>query len=187
MNTVTIVAIVIAIIALAVTAWALLQVRTTRRLRSRFGPEYDHLVERTGDRRRAEAELAHREKRVEKLHIRPLNRAERDKFSNSWREQQARFVDDPRGAVTAADVLITEVMTTRGYPTADFDTQLADASVDHARVVGKYREAHEIADRNREGTAGTEDLRRAMISYRALFEDLLGTQVIEHSHEEVRR
>ena len=187
MDTMTIVAVVIAVVALAVAAWALMQVRNTRHLRSRFGPEYDYTVERAGDRRSAEAELANREARVKKLHIRRLTQQERDRFSQSWRDQQARFVDDPRGAVTAADGLVTEALSTCGYPTADFNTQLGDASVEHPHVVGKYREAHAIAERNREGKAGTEDLRQAMICYRALFEDLLGTQVIEDSHEEVKR
>lgn len=187
MDTMTIVAVVIAVLAFAVAAWALFQVQTTRRLRSRFGPEYDYTLERTGDRRRAEAELAQREARVKKLKIRRLTPEERDRFSRSWREQQTRFVDDPRAAVTAADTLVTEAMSTCGYPTADFDTQIGDASVDHPRAIGKYREAHAIAERNRENRAGTEDLRQAMICYRALFEDLLGTHVIEESHQEVQR
>jgi ABC-type nickel/cobalt efflux system permease component RcnA len=187
MSTMTILAIVVAIMALAVAAWALYQVQTTRRLRSRFGPEYDYTVAHAGDRRSAESELAQREARVKKYPIRALTREERDRFSNSWREQQSRFVDDPRGAISAADVLITEVMTTRGYPVSDFQTQLSDASVDHPHLVSKYREAHEIAERNRNGTAGTEDLRQAMICYRALFEDLIDARITEDVHQEVRR
>lgn len=187
MSTVEIVAIVTAAAALAVAVWALLQTQKTKHLRSKFGPEYDHVVDREGDRRRAEMELAHREERVKKLHIRELTTHERERFSTEWREEQKRFVDDPRAAVSEADTLVTEVMTVRGYPTTDFNTQLADVSVDHARVVGNYRQAHDIAERSRGGQASTEELRRAMICYRALFEDLLGSTVRENYSEEVRR
>ena len=181
MDSVTIVAITIAVVALAVAAWALMQVRATRHLRSKFGPEYDYTVEREGNQRRAEAELAKREERVKKLHIRNLSPEQRDRFAAEWRETQSRFVDDPPGAVTQADALVTEVMTTRGYPTTD------DASVDHPHVMSTYREAHEIAIRNKSGGATTEDLRRATICYRALFEELLGTKPVQEIHEEVRR
>jgi hypothetical protein len=186
MNAVTVVAVIVAVAAVGIAAWAMLQVRTTRRLRDKFGPEYQYAVESTGDRRRAEAELAHREARVKKLHIRRLTSDERDHFTEAWREQQGRFVDDPEGATESADALLTELMHARGYPTGDFDKQLADASVDHSRVIGNYREAHDIAERSRNGKASTEDLRRAVICYRALFEELLGAPVIEHSHEEIR-
>lgn len=187
MSTGVIIAIVIAIVAIAVAIWAVLQTQRSKRLRSKFGPEYDRIVEREGDRRRAEAELAHREARVKKLNIRDLTRQERDRFANAWRQQQANFVDDPRRAVSEADTLVIEVMTARGYPTSDFNTQVADVSVDHANVVGNYREAHGIAERSRRGEATTEELRRAMVCYRSLFEDLLGTRVVEHTHEEVHR
>jgi hypothetical protein len=186
MTTVEIVAILVAITALLVAVWAVLQVRKTTHLRSKFGPEYDHLVDREGNRTKAEAELARREDRVRKLHIRDLSAADQERFANSWRQVQARFVDDPRGAVESADALVTEVMTARGYPTRDFSTQAADVSVEHARVVGNYREAHLIADRSRNGQASTEDLRRATICYREMFEDLLGSTV-KHQSEEVRR
>ena len=181
MDTVTVVAIVVSLIALAVAGWALIQVRTTKHLRAKFGPEYDYVVEREGNQHRAEAELTKREAAVKKLHIRDLSPAERERYAEQWRRQQARFVDDPPGAISDADMLVTEVMTARGYPTT------AEASVDHAYVIGNYREAHVIAERNRNGQATTEDLRHAMICYRALFEELLGTRVIEHPHEEVRR
>jgi hypothetical protein len=179
MNTMTAAAIVIAVIAAAIAVWALIQVRTTRHLRSKFGPEYEYEVRRIGDQRRAEAELAKREARVRKLQIRTLTPQERERFADQWRREQARFVDDPAGAVTAADTLVTELMVERGYPTT------AEASVDYPHVMNRYREAHEIADRNRRGDAGTEDLRGAMICYRALFEELLGTSTVEH--EVVRR
>lgn len=181
MDTITMAAVAIAIIALIIAVWALIQVRQTRHLRSKFGPEYDYEVERAGDRHRAEAELVRREDRVRKLHIRDLAPDTRRHYAEAWRSEQARFVDDPTGAVRAADVLVTEVMNERGYPTT------AEASVDHPHVMGNYRQAHEIADRNRTGLASTEDLRRAMVCYRALFEELLGTSPVEEKHEEVRR
>ena len=185
MNTATAIVSVIAVVAIAVAAWAVLRTRNTSRLRSKFGPEYDHLLQSEGDRSRAEAELAHREKRVKKLNIRPLARQERDRFLHAWRKQQSEFVDDPRGAVSEADSLLTEVMTLRGYPTADFETQAADVSVDHATVVNSYREAHRIAERSRSGQATTEDLRQAMIYYRALFEELVGAKPVKTLQEEV--
>ncbi len=186
MSTTEIVAIVIAVIALAVAVLAFLQTQRTKRLRTRFGPEYDHVVDREGDRRRAEAELSHREERVRKLNIRDLTRQEQKRFADAWRHQQSRFVDDPQAAASEADTLVMEVMAARGYPTNDFSTQVADLSVGHARVMGNYREAHHIAERSRHGEASTEELRRAMICYRELFEDLLGSTV-KHQPEEVRR
>jgi len=182
MDTVTILAVVIAVIAVAIAAWALLRLRATRHLRSKFGPEYEYEVQRTGNQTSAEAELAKREASVKKLQIRELPREERERFAAEWREQQSRFVDDPAAAVTEADLLVTDVMKRRGYPTT------AEASVDHPHVMANYREAHDIAERNRRGEAATEDLRRAMICYRALFEELLGTRAVEPiHHEEVRK
>ena len=180
MNTTAIIAIIIAVIALAVAVWAVWQTQRSKRLRSKFGPEYDYTVERQGDRRKAETELAHRETEVKHLRIRDLSQREREQFAHAWREQQARFVEDPRLAVMEADQLVTRVMTTRGYPTADYETQAAYASVDHSHVIGDYREAHAIAERSRNGQASTEDLRKAMISYRRLFEDLVGSAVLSH-------
>lgn len=180
MNTTAIVAIIVAVIALAVALWAVFQTQRSKRLRTRFGPEYDYTVNREGDRRKAEAELAHREESVKRLHIRELTRAERDQFANAWRDEQARFVDDPAQAVASADALISRVMTARGFPTAGYETQAAYASVDHARVINDYREAHRIAERSRAGQSSTEDLRRAVIGYRALFESLVGSPVLSN-------
>jgi hypothetical protein len=87
---------------------------------------------------------------------------------------QARFVDSPGDAVTEADRLLGEVMLTRGYPISDFEQRAADISVDHPLVLEHYRSAHEIAVRQNQGQASTEDLRQAMIHYRTLFEELVG-------------
>jgi hypothetical protein len=130
-------------------------------------------VHEHGSERRAEAQLADREKRVEKLRIRDLDPTERERFSGQWRSLQSRFVDDPKGAVTEADELVSSLMQTRGYPGADFDQRVADISVDHARVVANYRSAHEITLRVGKGDGSTEDLRTAMIHYRSLFEELV--------------
>jgi hypothetical protein len=158
--------------------------RRTQRLRTQFGSEYDRMVQTSG-RKQAETELEHRTKRVQKFQIRKLNPEEQARFSESWRREQAHFVDDPRSAVENADRLVGEVMRARGYPVGEFERRAADLSVDHPRVIENYRIAHEIALRDSRGEASTEDLRRAMVAYRALFEDLLEENVIEH--EEVRR
>jgi hypothetical protein len=169
---------VICIIAvIAIVAWLLLRKRRTQGLKSRFGPEYDRVMSQHGNARRAEAMLEQREKRVEKLHIVRLSSADHDRFASAWRADQARFVDDPKAAVVEADRLVTEVMQARGYPMSNFEQAADDVSVDHPQVVDYYRRAHEVAARNERGEASTEDLRKAMVYYRSLFEDLLETSV----------
>jgi hypothetical protein len=116
--------------------------------------------------------LADREKRVESFRVRDLDPTQRERFSGQWHSLQSRFVDHPKGAVTEADELVSSLMQTRGYPVADFNQRAADISVDHPQVVADYRSAHEIALRLEKGEASTEDLRRAMIHYRSLFEEL---------------
>jgi FtsZ-interacting cell division protein ZipA len=186
MNTLTIILIVIAVAAVVVAAVMYVQRERTRHLRTRFGPEYDRLVQEGRNPRKAEEELLQRQKRVERFHIRELDRAESDRYSESWRAVQARFVDAPKEAVGQADRLVRDVMTTRGYPMGNFEQSAADISVDHPRVVQNYRAAHDLASRDAAGKATTEDLRQAMVHYRALFEDLL-TTVHAHDAEEVRR
>jgi len=165
----------VALIAIAIMAW--LVVRSSRRrhveLRQRFGPEYERAVSEYGGERRAERELAKREHRVNRLHLHPLRDAERLRFEGQWRTVQARFVDDPSGAVTAADELIQAVMQAHGYPVRDFEHRVQDLSVEHANVVQHYRAARILSDANREGRANTEELRQAFVHYRALFADLL--------------
>jgi hypothetical protein len=173
-----IVAIVAIIVAVALGVILLMTRRRTDHLRSRFGPEYERTLQDTGDRRRAERELERREKRVERLHIHPLSPRHRDQFVAAWRNDQARFVDDPSGAVTEADRLVQEVMKHRGYPVSDFDRRVEDISVDHPHLVQNYRAARDLAERNRRGQANTEELRRALVYYRALFEELLEAQEV---------
>jgi hypothetical protein len=149
--------------------------RRTERLRTQFGgAEYARAVKEGGSRRRAEAVLGERAERVEKLHIRPLAAGDRARFVESWARVQARFVDGPGSAVTDADQLLGDVMSTRGYPVSDFEQRAADISVDHPLVLENYRAAHQSALRQTRGQANTEDLRQAMIHYRTLFEELVG-------------
>jgi hypothetical protein len=149
--------------------------RRTQKLRSQFGgAEYTRAVKEGGSQRKAEAELANRAERVEGLHIRPLAPADRARFVESWSKVQARFVDGPGSAVTDADQLLGDVMSTRGYPVSSFEQRAADISVDHPLVLEHYRSAHEGALRQSQGQASTEDLRQAMIHYRTLFQELVG-------------
>ena len=184
MDTVSIVAIVVGLAVVGLVAWYLVQRRRTEELRARYGPEYSRTVSEAGDRRRAEAELLKRQERVEHLDIRPLTAEQRDRFLEQWRAVQAKFVDDPKGAVTDADRLVEEVMKTRGYPVADFDQRAADLSVHHPRVVENYRAARDIAIRHRRGEASTEDLRQAMVYNRELVQDLLEDR--EHAAERAK-
>jgi hypothetical protein len=173
-----IVAIVAIIVAVALGVMLLMYRRRSDHLRSRFGPEYERTVHESGGRRSAERELERREKRVERLHIHPLSPRHRDQFIAAWRNDQSRFVDDPSGAVTEADRLVQEVMKHRGYPVSDFDRRVEDISVDHPHLVQNYRAARDLAERNRRGQADTEELRRALVYYRALFEELLEAQEV---------
>jgi hypothetical protein len=164
--------IVAVVVVLGAIAFAVLQKRRTEKLRQHFGPEYDRAVAEGGDRRAAESRLEERTERVKKLHIRPLTAEDRVRFSEKWDRVQAHFVDAPAGAVAEADQLIGDLMATCGYPMGDFEQRAADISVEHPIVTQNYRSAHEIAVRQAKGQANTEDLRRAMIHYRALFDDL---------------
>lgn len=176
----------IAIVAIAVAVLMSMKVQRSKKLRSKFGPEYDRVVHERGSATRAEAELEQRAKRVEKFNIRALSREEADQFATQWLTTQARFVDEPNRAVAEADELVQRAMKTRGYPVGgDFDERVADISVDHPHVVEHYRAAHTIALRDARGESNTEDLRRAMKHYRELFQDLLGRNVNEV--QEVRR
>ena len=149
--------------------------RRTQRLRTQFGSaEYTRAVKEGGSQRKAEALLDKRADHVEALHIRPLAPGDRARFIESWARVQARFVDSPGSALTDADQLLGDVMSTRGYPVSDFEQRAADLSVDHPLVLENYRAAHQTALRQSSGQASTEDLRQAMIHYRTLFEELVG-------------
>jgi hypothetical protein len=171
------IALIVGIVLAAGATFAVIAARSARKrhaeLRARFGPEYEREVEERGSVARAERELLAREKRVHKQELRPLPEADRIRFANDWRNVQTRFVDDPSGAVQTADELIKRVMLAQGYEIEGFDQRVADLSVDHAAVVQHYRAARDLAQANREGRANTEELRQALVHYRALFSDLL--------------
>ena len=171
-----IVIVAIVLIALVVGAFVLTRQRKSQQLQKGFGPEYDRAVEEhSGDRKEAEAELHERRERREQFEIRDLDPAARDRYAERWRAAQKRFVDQPAPAVGEADALVMEVMRDRGYPVADeFEQRAADVSVDHPEVVEHYRAAHAISGRATTGEADTEDLRQAMVHFRALFVELLG-------------
>ena len=175
MDTSTLVAVVaVVIVALAFAGYVLHRNRQSRRLQQRFGPEYAAVVQQMGSRAKAEKELAKRERRVERLDIIPLTAAETARFTNSWNRLQGSFVDDPKGVLIQADQLVRELLTKRGYPMADFERRAADISVDHPVVVNNYRAAQRILSRDQRGEADTEDMRKAVVHFRALFDELLG-------------
>jgi hypothetical protein len=166
-----------ALVLIAAAVAALLIARSSRQRRNvlqrRFGPEYDRALEDYGNADRAHRELAARAKRVRAYQIHELEEQDRQRFTEAWRTVQARFVDDPSGAVAEADSLIAAVMQARGYPMEDFEQRLEDLTVEHPNVVQHYRAADSLAQANRAGSANTEDLRQALVHYRALFADLL--------------
>jgi hypothetical protein len=169
-----VIAIAVAVVIAGIAIWVSVRKHRTTKLRTQFGgAEYTRAVKEGGGRRQAEAVLNERAERVEGLHIRPLAPADRTRFVGAWSRVQARFVDGPGGAVTDADQLLGDVMSTRGYPVSDFEQRAADISVDHPLVLENYRAAHQSALLQTKGQASTEDLRQAMIHYRTLFEELV--------------
>jgi len=162
-----------AVVALAF--WQFYRKKQSARLQQKFGTEYDRTVGALGNKSKAEAELKERELRVMKLDIVPLTTAEAARFARDWSDLQGRFVDDPGGVVVQAGKLVRELMLKRGYPMGDFEHRAADISVDHPAVVENYRAAKAIAVRGESNQADTEDLRKAVVHYRALFDELLET------------
>jgi hypothetical protein len=168
--------VVIAAVVLLVVLGAVLGVRRKRRtgfLRGAFGPEYERTVADVGGRKEAESELEARQQRRAEMDLRPLDPTARERYQRAWQQTQAQFVDSPAKATREADLLVAEVMRDRGYPMEDFDQRAADISVDHPDVVENYRAAHGVSLANDQGNASTEDLRRAMVHYRSLFDELL--------------
>ena len=176
MSPTQIVVTVLIILVIAAVAAVLVVAGRRRALRQRFGPEYDHVVAEQDSRSAAERELRNRERRHAELELVPLDPAARARYAEAWEELQVRFVDSPAETVGQADELVTRLIAERGYPTGDFSDQIAHLSVEHARTLSHYRDAHEIHLRNSRGEASTEDLRQAVVHYRALFADLLGDE-----------
>ncbi|MDG4828872.1 hypothetical protein O7627_06075 [Solwaraspora sp. WMMD1047] len=176
--------VIAAVVAIAAFAWV-----SARRkaLRNRFGPEYDRLVAEQDSRTAAERELRERERRHAELTLTPLTDESRRRYAADWEEIQARFIDSPAEAVGAADELVTRLIAERGYPTEDYSDQLAHLSVEHAQTLTHYRDAHEIHLRNERGEASTEQLRQAVVHYRALFAELLGEDPVRHHHADEPR
>ncbi|HEU5092631.1 MAG TPA: hypothetical protein VFT30_08095, partial [Nitrospira sp.] len=160
-------------------AMAAVRFQRSRRLRERFGPEYERLVDEAGDKRKAESELQARLAHVEALDIHPLMADEIDRFSLEWQSTQAEFVDEPLASLQKADRLIREVMKTRGYPVEDFEQRAADISVDYPDLVTEYRGLHMIARKQADDEVSTEEMRQAMVHGRALFEELVRPETPE--------
>ena len=171
-ETVMLVGAAVVVLLLGLAVWGYMSRRRRVNLRERFGPEYERTVEAVGPAR-AEAVLKERADRVTRFNLHKLTQEQADSFAREWRRVQARFVDDPDAAVGDADHLVTQVMTARGYPLEDFDRRADDLSVDHPVVVQNYRTARALASRRQRGEAGTEELRQAVVNYRALFDELL--------------
>ncbi|UUU44312.1 hypothetical protein [Streptomyces sp. NBC_00162] len=176
MSTSTLLAVLIPVaVVLILAALAAWMFRRRRRLQERFGPEYDRTVESAGSKHAADAELRDREVQHDNLDIRELPAEERHRYTDAWTTVQQRFVDRPEGAVAQADELVTRLMRDRGYPTEGYEMQLRELSVEHGRTLEHYRAAHEVNVRSSGGQATTEELRGAMVHYRALFDELVGT------------
>jgi hypothetical protein len=173
MSTAAVIVIIVVVVVVVVVAFALWSVFRRRRLQQRFGSEYDRAVADQPNRGAAEHELRARERRYAALEITPLSDADQQRYLREWERVQAGFVDEPRVAVNEADALVTQVMVARGYPTGGFDQRVETLSVDNARTVENYRDAHEIAQANIDGQASTEQLRQALVHYRTLATSLL--------------
>jgi hypothetical protein len=170
----TVIIVIVAVVIVAAVLVGVTAVRRRSRLRQRFGPEYDLLAEERDSKLKAESELAGRERRVDSLDIQPLTESARAGYALQWAGIQEQFVDTPEDAVGSSQLLVVAVMTEVGYPAEDPDQVLADLSVEHAATLGRFRAAEQTSRNAAAGTASTEDLRLAMIDYRALFRDLLG-------------
>jgi hypothetical protein len=150
----------------------------SKRFQSKYGPEYDRAVQSAGNEKKAQAELGERQKHVDTLNIRPLSVSECERYQAEWTAVQAKFVDQPGQATVEADHLIQEVMKVRAYPVSDFEQRAADISVNYPNLVNNYRAAREIAIKNEQHSANTEELRQAMIYYRSLFDELLKEETV---------
>ncbi|MGW6447932.1 hypothetical protein [Lentzea sp. NPDC055074] len=190
MSTGAIIGVVVAVIlVLVVLAFVLRPAMQRKKLRDRFGPEYDRAVTESDSRTAAEKELAEREHRHSEFDLKPLSPTAQESYRRHWATVQAKFVDSPESAIADADRLVTDLMAERGYPTEGYEAQLSVLSVEHAKTLEHYRKAHDISERQEIGEASTEDLRTAMVHYRELFTDLLehGSAPSKNTREAVRK
>lgn len=172
-TTLIIVGAVILLVVLGVAGMITSRRQRTERLQERFGPEYDHALERAGDETQAERDLEERIAHVKALNIRTLSPEEVNDYTREWQLVQAEFVDEPLTALQKADRLIREAMKAKGYPVEDFEERAALLSVDYPQLVRDYRGMHRIAIKQVRETVTTEDMREAMVHGRALFENLM--------------
>ncbi|TDB78624.1 MULTISPECIES: hypothetical protein [unclassified Micromonospora] len=187
MSPTQVIVVVLAVLVVAALVAAAVVAGRRRTLKHRFGPEYDRLVAERDNRTAAERELRERERRHAELELTPLDPPARARYAAAWEELQVRFVDSPAETVGDADELVSRLIAERGYPTGDFPEQIAHLSVEHARTLTHYRDAHEIRLRNERGEASTEELRQALVHYRTLFADLLGEEPVGQQPPAQRR
>jgi hypothetical protein len=184
-NTTTLVLVAIIFLVIGgLVGMALVRVQRTKRLKERFGPEYERAINEIGDKRQAENELEARVAHVNTLDIRPLTAEEVNRYGLEWQKTQTEFVDEPLTALQKADRLIQEVMKARGYPVEDFEQRAADISVDYPELVTDYRGLHLIAVKEVDEEVGTEEMRQAMVHGRALFENLIKPETYEEEIEQ---
>ncbi len=164
------IAIVLVVVIAAYVVW---NGRRRSALKEGFGEEYDRTVSESPSRREAEANLRDRRERHDEYDLKALSTEERTRYRREWDATQARFVDDPDGAIADADRLIVSVMRDRGYQADSVDQRTEDLSVEHGATIERYRTAHEISRRSASGEASTEEQRQAFVHYRALFEELV--------------
>lgn len=186
-TTLILVIVVLLVVLVALIVLAAWRASRTRRLRTRFGPEYDRVAADTPNRDTAENELRARERRHSELELRPLDRATRDRYAGEWAAVQERFVDTPARSLHDADLLVTDLMRERGYPVEDFGQQVSDLSVRHGHTLDHYRRAHAISTQVAETDAETtEEMRQAMVHYREMFADLLVDDTRADAHPGTR-
>ena len=171
------------LVVIAIVAWLLM--RPGRQLKKQFGSEYDRVVQRTGDKNAAHEELKQRLERHDNFRLRSLDGDEQDQYVADWRMLQRHFAKQPATGLLEADDLITRLLDDVGYPTDSFEQQAADLSASHADVVDDYRDARAVVRDTRAGSAGTEEIRQALLRYRRVFEQVAETQVRRSDDEAV--
>ena len=182
--TVIIIGAVVLLILVGLIGMAMARQRRTKRLQEQFGPEYERTLKKMGDKREAESDLEERIAHVNTLDIRPLTAEEVNRYALEWQDVQREFVDEPLLSLQKGDRLIREVMKARGYPVEDFELRVADISVNYPELVSNYRGMHRIAIKETPESASTEEIRKAMIHGRALFENLINNESAEDVNQQ---